>query len=380
MIMFRSIFALTPAWDEARTKKERRDCLNDGWARRWWSYSVPKSVPLDKAAPAPHSPQPLARRIFAVRSDADESASKRTSTCDSKRMCSPLSGGGAVAPPFAPPPASLLRPTLLQREKIDRLRGLLAALEQHQRFPEEIDLPREPDRAMHWTLGAPEIDDRLPRRRLDLASLNEIKPETYGDASAALAFALLLARRRFDAGRADVGASGLIVWCWPIRTAREAGGLYGAGLASVGLDPTRLLLVETATAAETLWAMEESIGSGAAAIVIGCLDGVPLTPARRLALAAQAHRVPSLLVTSARSEVTPSTFTRWRIAARPSALHPFDPAAPGEPRFAVTLDRCRGMAATAAAVPCIVEWSHDAHRFGLVAGMANRASTAALRA
>jgi protein ImuA len=239
-----------------------------------------------------------------------------------------------------------------------------------------------------WTFGAPEVDDWLPGRQLDAASLSEIKPETYGDIPAALAFALLLATRRL--GRPSpvslpsimpaASLPGLVVWCWPLRLARESGGLYGPGLAGLGLDPARLLLVETATPSETLWAMEESLGSGAAAVVIGCLDGVALTPARRLALAAVAHRTPALMITAARSAAVAATFARWRIAAAPSAPHPFDPTAPGDPRFKLTLERCRGTAFGAALPSSVLEWSYDAYRFRVAAGMADRAFAAASRA
>jgi len=304
------------------------------------------------------------------------------------------SGGGAIAPFVAPPPAP--HP---QQAQLDQLRALLAALEYRQGLdPGRAGMAVTPAKVSGWTFGAPEVDAWLPERHLDAASLNEIKPETYRDVPAALTFSLLLAARRLGAGRADDDGSlqpalsavprsllpapppGLVVWCWPVRSARECGGLYGPGLARLGLDPTRVLLVETATPAETLWAMEESIGSAAAAIVIGCLDGVALTPARRLALAAAAHRTPVLLVTAARAPAMPATFARWRIATAPSAPHLFDAVAPGEPRFRLTLERCRGVAAGAVLPSSVVEWSHVAHRFRVAAGMAHRAAEAASRA
>lgn len=353
---------------------------------------------MDKAARPPLSPQSLTTRIFAVRSDADSSASKR--------MRSLIPGGGAVAPSFAPPPAppplpGAEPPSRRGRQgELARLRTALAALERRQRAPgivPAIDPDRDASgdgRGSGWTFGAPEIDGWLPERRLDAASLNEIKPEAYGDGPAALTFALLLAARHLGAGSAGhaAGASTshlptphlpsprLMVWCWPTRTAREAGGLYGPGLPALGIDPAQVLLVEGATTADTLWAMEESLGSGAAAIVVGCLDAVALTPARRLALAAQAHRTPGLLVTAARSAVTPATFARWRIAGCPSAPHPFDSAAPGAPRFAMTLERCRGTAADVAPLSRTVEWTREAYRFSVVAGVADRALEAASRA
>lgn len=302
-------------------------------------------------------------------------------------MCLP--GGGAVAPFFAPPPAPIPHP---ERARIEQLRALLATLEQRHGLGRPWASADPAGTAVDdgWTFGDPEVDGWLPGRRLDAASLGEIKPETYGDIPAALAFAFLLAGRRLGrsppALRAAVSAipttslPGLVVWCWPLRLARESGGLYGPGFAHLGLDPARLLLVETGTPAETLWAMEESLGSGAAAIVIGCLDEVALTPARRLALAAAGHRTPALMVTAARSAAAAATSARWRIATAASAPHPFDPAAPGDPRFKLTLERCRGTALGAVLPSSVVEWSHDAYRFRVVAGMADRAPAAASRA
>jgi protein ImuA len=291
-------------------------------------------------------------------------------------MCPP--GGGAVAPFFAPPPAP--HP---DQARIERLRTLLAALERRQSFgrpPGAVNSVGLPTQAT-WTLGASEVDGWLPGYQLDAASLGEIKPESYADTPAALAFALLLASRRLGRGCDRSSPGGLVVWCWPQRFARESGGLYGPGLAHLGLDPARLLLVETATPAETLWAMEESLASSSAAIVIGCLDAVALTPARRLALAAAAHRTPALMVTAARTAATAATSTRWRVASAPSAPHPFDPEAPGDPRFKLTLERCRGTAVGVVSPSSVVEWSsHDAYRFRVAAGMADRTFAAASRA
>lgn len=295
------------------------------------------------------------------------------------------SGGGAIAPFVALPPAP--HPEELdQQGRIERLRALLAAIERPRDLvPAPEVQPAGRLARVRWTLGDPEVDGWLPDGQLDPASLSEIKPQAYGDTPAALSFALLLAARRLGMSGSTVGGTtmppGLVVWCWPHRLIRESGSLYGPGLARLGIDPGRLLLVETATPAETLWAMEESLASGAAAIVIGCLDAIDLTPARRLALAAAAHGTPALAVTAARTSAAAATSARWRIAAAPSAPHAFDPMAPGDPRFRLTLERCRGRAMGAMPPSSVVEWSHDAdrnaYRFRVAAGVVHRAPAAA---
>ena len=58
------------------------------------------------------------------------------------------------------------------------------------------------------------------------------------------------------------------------------------------MDPASLLLVETATAADALWVIEEALKSGSVVLAGAMLDEVALTPARRLSLAAAAGKTP----------------------------------------------------------------------------------------
>ena len=48
------------------------------------------------------------------------------------------------------------------------------------------------------------------------------------------------------------------------------------------MDPASLLLVETATAVDALWVLEEALKSGSVVLAGAMLDEVALTPARRL--------------------------------------------------------------------------------------------------
>lgn len=253
-----------------------------------------------------------------------------------------------------------------------------------------------------WRLGAREIDGLLPAAGLEDDALHEIKPvlpvygPVYGPvsgpvsgpiprpiprqaAAAAVAvaqqLALALASRRLATLRDSPDprmANAPVLWCAPAATAADGGRPYGQGLIAFGLDPGRLLLAETATAADALWVLEEGLASGCLALAIGLLDGIDLTPARRLSLAAAAKRTPCLLVTSARSAPTGATATRWRAGPAPGADHPFDPAAPGAIRFEVALERCRRAPQAAAMPPISLEWCDETYRFRLAAAVADR--------
>jgi len=166
--------------------------------------------------------------------------------------------------------------------------------------------------------------------------LHEIKPHAYRDTPAALGFALSII------AEALTNCRGLVLWCLTQAEAREWGRPYGPGLLRAGLDPSRFLIVETRTAEESAWALEEGLKSGALAACLA--QGEIKTPlaARRLGLAAQAARTPCLLLSPHGDASVPGTLTRWRIATEGSAHVPFDTGAPGAACWRLSLERCRG--------------------------------------
>lgn len=108
--------------------------------------------------------------------------------------------------------------------------------------------------------------------------------------------------------------------------------LYGSGLLALGLDPARLLLVESRQDAESLWALEEAARSGAVSLVIGEIDFLDLTASRRLQLAAEEKTCTILLLrrsrlmnkgkmgNGAKHRQPSAAVTRWQITPLPSRL------------------------------------------------------------
>jgi hypothetical protein len=76
-----------------------------------------------------------------------------------------------------------------------------------------------------------------------------------------------------------------------LRCLADFGAPYGHGLVQLGLDAGRLLLVETKSDKDALWALEEALRSQARpAMVAGAVaGGLDLTTSRRLNLAAATH-------------------------------------------------------------------------------------------
>lgn len=231
-----------------------------------------------------------------------------------------------------------------------------------------------------WKLGCPAVDALLPAG-LAANALHEIKgvPSAKDGASAAdwmagIGFAVRLAVRRIEglAGRGKgEDRRPWVLWCWPKSLAGEFGSPSAAGLLRFGLDPSRLIIVETARGNEALNAIEEGLRAQSLAIVIGAIDEADLTPARRLSLAAGEATTPCLLVTHPASEPAAATATRWRVTRRPSAPHAFDPRASGATRLSIALERCKARPESAAEPAMLVEWSDETHRFDLASVVAD---------
>lgn len=274
----------------------------------------------------------------------------------------PVRGGRAVTPP----------PT----DVLESLRQKIARIERPSLGRAQGSYKGE----VPWRLGCPSADALLPRG-LDTSSLHEIKAAfrgqgaSAGDWSAGLGFALRLASLRLAAAQ-RAGRPAFLLWCWPRAFVQEFGRLSGRGLVQLGLDPARVLMVETAREAQALMALEEGMKSGALALALGVFQSASLNAARRLSLAAGERQTPCLIVTHPMHEPAAGCATRWRIAPAPSAPHPFDARASGAPRFAASLERCRAHPQSAGLPPLMLEWCDETLRFRVAAELASDATVA----
>jgi protein ImuA len=129
---------------------------------------------------------------------------------------------------------------------------------------------------------------------------------------------------------------GPVIWCLHSRD------LFAPALARVGLHPDRVIYCETWKDADVLPAMEEGLRHGGLAGVVGELVRLPLTPSRRLQLAAEASGVMAFALrrSGSASDEANACFSRWRISPAPSGpMVGFDM---GRARWRLDLLRCRG--------------------------------------
>jgi protein ImuA len=214
--------------------------------------------------------------------------------------------------------------------------------------------PRRGGRVLPF--GIPELDRTLGGG-LRADALHEIRAETTREAAAANGFATALLSRLL---RRDDRPLLFVV---EMAAAREGGLPYGPGLDQFGLDPGRLVVVETARPEEALWVFEEGLRCAGLAAVFCELRGHPkaldLTASRRLALRARESGVMGLLLRQAVAAEPGAAATRWRVVPRPAGT--LDDFTEGIGRSAWRLDLERNRAGRPGSFD--LEWDHAAFRF-----------------
>jgi protein ImuA len=227
---------------------------------------------------------------------------------------------------------------------IDELRRLLPRIEgTHKSLP----------------FGLTTLDSHLPDGGLTCGSLHEVVPEAETSAAAAFGFIAAILGR--------LPKPRLLVCITPAYGRCPYGRLHGHGLNALGLDPSRLILVETAHRKETLWAIEEALHSSAPAAVIGAIDKLDLRTSQRLQLASSDTGLPIFLLRPASTLESSAAATRWRIGTAEAARDRFGLIV--RPRWHLHLERCRN----GRPGQWVVEYDHVAHRFSFPAAVANPA-------
>lgn len=201
-----------------------------------------------------------------------------------------------------------------------------------------------------FSLGDDMVDARLGGG-LTCAALHEVFAGEEGDAGSAAIFALILALRGGESTKP-------ILWVRDDRVERHAGKVYGPGLVELGADPNRFILAHTPDELATLRAAADSVKCGAVGAVViepyGKARLLDLTATRRLALAAAASGVLTLLLRVGAAPSASAAQTRWRVVAAPSA--PLAANAPGRALLHVNLLRHR---LGVAGFETFLEWNRE---------------------
>ncbi|MNU25340.1 hypothetical protein D3C71_136810 [compost metagenome] len=180
--------------------------------------------------------------------------------------------------------------------------------------------------------GVAIVDAALPQGGLALGALHEVAGGGDGAVDGAIAalFAAGIAAR----------LPGQVLWC---LTRPD---LFAPALQQVGLDPDRVLYLETGDEKSLMACFEEGLRHGGLAAVVAETARLSMTASRRLQLAAESSGVTAIAVRRWRRASEAADFgqptaavTRWRVTAQPSS--PLPAPGVGRPRWFVELLRCR---------------------------------------
>jgi protein ImuA len=214
--------------------------------------------------------------------------------------------------------------------------------------------------------GLPALDSHLPHGGLARGALHEVVPATEATLPAAFGFVV--------AALANLLANlppKPLVFILPGYGQREHGRLCrhvsAHGLNSLGLDPARVTLVETAHRKDTLWAMAEALHSDVPQAVTAAIDRLDLKTSQKLHLAANDSGRPLFLMRPASTLDASAAATRWRVGVAQAARDRFGLVT--RPRWHVQLERCRN----GRPGEWRMEYDHVTHRFSLAAALADHA-------
>ncbi len=247
--------------------------------------------------------------------------------------------------------------------KLEQLRAQILKIEHR---PAAFQPVAGEDR-LRWQLGCEAIDKVLPERQLAQSALHDFSCSQPRDTPSMDRFVLALLQRL---PAAEPQKS--IIWCQSDHNMRENGHPYGPGLKAIGIAPERLVNVSLRKERDLAFVMEESLRSGAVAVVIG--EGIPVgfTASRRLSLACQEMATPCLFLNTTATNEASAAATRWRIAPAIGPPDEGDPHGPGLTTWSVVLARARGGRAHPDSIPWTVLWNNETHSFNLVSPPGNR--------
>lgn len=124
------------------------------------------------------------------------------------------------------------------------------------------------------------------------------------------------------------------IWVCPSRS------LFPLALKKFNIAPERIIFIETATDAESLWVMEEALKCDGIAVVVGEISRVSFSQSRRLQLAVEKSKVTGFLLRSFKGQNVLASIAKWHISPLPGLCLDGMPGV-GYPQWRVDLLKVR---------------------------------------
>lgn len=233
---------------------------------------------------------------------------------------------------------------------LDGLRAQIAALERRPVLADGAALVAQGRQG--------EENDLLGLLKAPPGLLHEVFADEHRQSGTALGFTLGLARALLTQNRQA------LIYLQLSAEAQEIGLPYSIGFSRFGLTPDTLVIGRIGTVPELLWALEESLACRAVAGVIVDLASHPkaldFTASRRISMRAAAAGTSAFLIRYGTGREASAARLRWHVKPGVSAGQPFDASAPGQPRFAIEIEKLRlGQARQTEQHHLIVDWTDN---------------------
>ena len=181
-----------------------------------------------------------------------------------------------------------------------------------------------------------------------------------------------------SAAFAAAGPEKPVLICEQAHVRGQDGLVYPPGLAWLGFDVSRIVMVAVSSEKDLLWCTEEALACTDLGAVIVRLAAnekkYGFTESRRLQLRAESSGVPAYVVRTSPSRAATAGESIWRLG--PSAGKPVRFGPPkriiGDAQWEARIERARGVAPGS----FIVGWRHETHRLHLDVPVADRLAVA----
>jgi protein ImuA len=200
--------------------------------------------------------------------------------------------------------------------------------------------------ASSLSLGLGPCESAFPGRVFPRAAVHELVSDSPGNAACTNGFLSVVLGKLIRAG-------GTVLWISTNRT------LFPAGMKFFGVDPHRVVFVDTPGLKDALWAIEEALKCNALSAVVGEISELGFNESRRLQLAAERSRVTAFIHRQQPKQINAvACVSRWRITSVESVV-PGNMPGVGFPRWNVQLNKVRN----GRTGEWIIEWNQNELRY-----------------
>jgi protein ImuA len=157
-------------------------------------------------------------------------------------------------------------------------------------------------------IGLGAIETAFPGKAFPRAAVHELISYSSEEATSTSAFISVVLSKLIQQG-------GYCMWISTIPRRN----IFPPALKAFGIDPERILFVDTSKPKQTLWSLEEALKCNALSAVVGELTEISFSESRRLQLAVESSQVTGFIHRfRPKTENAVACVSRWKIAPIPS--------------------------------------------------------------